>query len=179
MIKEQLTVGLAVECRALTGPWGGVAWRPVAVFVAAPEVEPWTPLGTFGESNRYYAGAYDVDLYAIDTANYRDNLESGSPKLWVVMRADGPEPPIEILLVTADPAEGEASTEAGSNIVETIAMPAEIAGALAEFVVAHHVERPVYKRRRDRGRSSRQPMPGMPGNAGQGGDGSDGGGGGQ
>ena len=38
MIKEQLTVGLVVERRALTGPWGGVAWRPVAVFPVPPEV---------------------------------------------------------------------------------------------------------------------------------------------
>jgi len=68
----------------------------------------------------------------------------------VVLRPTGPEPPVEVALVTADPAEGEGATEAGNNVVETIAMPGEIAGVVAAFIAAHHVERPVIKRRRDR-----------------------------
>ena len=56
--------------------------------------------------------------------------------------------PYEILAVTADPAEGEAFTDAGSNLVEAVPMPAEIAEAIAEFIAEHHVERPFLKRRR-------------------------------
>ena len=150
MIEERLTVGLVVERRELSGPWGGFTWRPVAIFPTPPDVEPWTSLGLFGQAQRYYAGAYDIMLYSTDTANYRDNLESTDAKLWVVLRAEGREPPIEVVTVTADPAEGEANTEAGSNVVETVPMPADIAGVIAQFIADHHVERPVYKRQRDR-----------------------------
>lgn len=150
MIEERLTIGLVLECRDLTGPWGGCAWAPVAILPASPDVAAWTPLGGGPGRMRYFAGAGDIHLYSTDTANYRDNLESGAPKLWVVLRPDGPKPPCPVMLVTADPAEGEGATEAGSNVVETFPMPDGVAGVIAAFVTAHHVERPVIKRRRDR-----------------------------
>jgi hypothetical protein len=53
-------------------------------------------------------------------------------------------------LVTADPAEGEAMTEAGNNIVESIAMPDAIREQVAAFVAEHHVEQVFVKRQRDR-----------------------------
>lgn len=150
MIEDKLIIGLVVERVRLTGPWGGYHWRPAAIFPTPPDVAPWTPLGPTGDVARYYAGTVVVSLYSTDTANYRDNLSSGAPKLWVVMRPEGAEPPVEITLVTADPAEGEGSTEAGNNTVETIAMPADIAGIVSQFIAAHHVDRPTYKRKRDR-----------------------------
>ncbi len=149
MIEEKHTIGLVLERITLSGPWGGFQWRPSSVFATPPETDAWTSLGTSGSSARFYAGAYDVHLYSTETANYRDNLQSGEPKLWIVMRPDGPEPPVEIVTVTADPAEGEANTEAGGNVVETIVMPHELAHAIAKFFAEHHVERPVIKRRRD------------------------------
>lgn len=151
MIEEHMTVGLVVEYRRLGSHWGGHAWRPVQVFPAAPDVAPWTSLGsTSPDRRRFYAGAFDIHLYSTDTANYRDNLASGTPKLWVVLRPGGAEPPIEVALITADPAEGEASTEAGGTVVDVIDMPSEVAGVVAAFVSAHHVERPIIKRKRDR-----------------------------
>ena len=149
MIEEVVEVGLAVERRALQGQWGGHAWRPISIFASAPEVAAWTSLGVGANFARYYAGAYPIQLFSTDTANYRDNLASGVPKLWVVLRDAGAETSIEIALITADPAEGEASTEAGNNTVETIDMPPEIAGVVAAFIAAHHTERAVFKRQRD------------------------------
>ena len=160
MIEAQLSIGLVVERRMLSGQWGGHAWRPVTVFAQAPDVAAWTPLGGSAQSMRYYAGEATIHLYSTDTANYRDNLAAGAPKLWVVLRPLGLEPPVEVHLVTADPAEGEASTEAGNDVVETVDMPAEIAAHIAAFVEAHHVERPFLKRKRDRGK------PGGPGDLG-------------
>ncbi len=161
MIEERLPVGLVLERLVSTGPWGGVTWTPVAILPPTSDVAPWTALGGTAERMRYYTGIAEIHLYSTDTANYRDNLEAAEPKLWVVL---GPEailesmpepepasPQVNVLIVTADPAEGEAATEAGSNIVATIAMPAGVAGVVAAFIVAHHVERPVLKRRRDRG----------------------------
>ena len=68
---------------------------------------------------------------ARETANYRDNLATGSPSLWVVLRETRAEPPYALYLVTADPAEGEGMTEAGSNIVESVPMPERSAKRLS------------------------------------------------
>jgi len=70
--------------------------------------------------------------------------------LWVVLRPTEAEPPYALFLVTADPAEGEAMTEAGNDLVETVPMPEPIREAVADFVAAHHVERVFFKRKRDR-----------------------------
>jgi Protein of unknown function (DUF3305) len=66
----------------------------------------------------------------------------------VALRPVASEPPYEVLAVTADPSEGEAFTDAGNNLVEAVAMPPEIAAAVAQFIAEHHVERPFVKRQR-------------------------------
>lgn len=58
------------------------------------------------------------------------------------------QPPYELLAVTADPAEGEAFTEAGSTLVEAVPMPRDVAGVVGQFIVKHHVERAFVKRQR-------------------------------
>ena len=68
----------------------------------------------------------------------------------MVLRPTDRQPPYEVMAVTADPAEGEAFTEAGNDLVDTVAMPAEIRDALEAFVAEHHVARPFFKRQRDR-----------------------------
>ena len=73
----------------------------------------------------FYAGAATIELHRTETANYISNLESGAPLLWVVLRPTGAEPPYDVMTVTADPAEGEAFTEAGNDLVETVPMPDE------------------------------------------------------
>ena len=52
--------------------------------------------------------------------------------------------------VTADPAEGEAMTETGEQIVESVPMPKPMQDAIAAFVAEHHVEQAFVKRKRDR-----------------------------
>lgn len=151
MTEDGIEIGLVVECRRLGGTWGGVAWSPVAVFETPPDVAPWTEIARGTESARYYAGAQRLTFYSSDTAGYLDNLGSGTPKLWVVLRCEDLDaPPIEVLTVTADPSEGEGAAEVTTNVVETITMPDGIAALLARFVERHHVERPIIKRKRDR-----------------------------
>jgi len=48
-----------------------------------------------------------------------------------------------VAAVTADPAEGEAFTEAGANLVEAVPMPEAIRGAIENFIAEHYVERGV------------------------------------
>lgn len=146
-----ITVGVVVERQKATSPWLDFLWRPVAVLPGIPEAEPWTPLASAGDHTTFFAGTATIALYRTETANYIDNLECGTPLLWVVLRASGGQPPYEVVAVTADPAEGEAFTEAGNDLVETVPMPGEIACAVEAFIAEHHVERPFFKRQRDRG----------------------------
>jgi Protein of unknown function (DUF3305) len=146
----RISVGVVVERRKAKSAWADVLWRPVSVLAGTPEAAPWTPLGTDDEVTLFYAGEAVIELHRTETTNYRDNLASGVPSLWVNMRPTTSEPPYELLAVTADPAEGEAFTDAGSNLVEAVPMPPEIAAIVDRFVATHHVERPFVKRRRNR-----------------------------
>jgi hypothetical protein len=145
----RISVGVVVERRKAKSAWADVLWRPVSVFAGTPVAMPWTPLGGDDEVTLFYAGEAVIELHRTETTNYRENLASGTPSLWVNMRPTTSEPPYELLAVTADPSEGEAFTDAGSNLVEAVPMPSEIADVVDRFVATHHVERPFVKRERD------------------------------
>ncbi|MDX2266038.1 MAG: DUF3305 domain-containing protein [Hyphomicrobiales bacterium] len=149
MSAHAVTIGVVIERRASSHPWADVVWLPAAVLPAAPAVQPWTELRRENDAALIYAGAFDLALHPADAANYRDNLLSGEPKLWVSLRSGG-DAPVRVVGVTADPAEGEALSGAGDDIVEPVAMPPEIASMLTAFVDEHYVERAFYKRQRDR-----------------------------
>jgi len=146
-----MPVGVVVERLKATSPWLDYVWRPASVLSGVPAAEPWTPLGAVGDTTAFFAGTATVALYRTETANYIANLGSGAPQLWVVLRPTDAQPPYEVLAVTADPAEGEAFTEAGNDLVESVPMPADIRDALEAFIAEHHVERTFFKRQRDAG----------------------------
>ena len=146
----RIPVGIVVERRKASSPWADVMWRPVTVLAGVPDAAPWTILASEGETVTYYAGAVEIELYRSDTDNYRRNLESGVPSVWVALQATANDPPFEIAAVTADPAEAEGLTESAQAIVEAVAMPESVRDAIAAFVAEHHVERIFEKRTRDR-----------------------------
>jgi hypothetical protein len=157
---------VVVERHKATSPWVDFIWRPTTVLSGVPSAAPWTPLAATGDTMTFYAGTAAIALHRTETANYIGNLRSGAPQLWVVLRPTNGEPPYEVLAVTADPAEGEAFTEAGNDLVETVPMPADIKDALEAFVAEHHIERAFYKRQQnsvgERGLGSRKPRVGDP-----------------
>jgi hypothetical protein len=146
----RIPVGVLVERRKASSPWIDYVWTPSAVLTGVPDAAPWTQVSQTPDVTTFYAGSTEIALYRTETGNYRDNLASGEPKLWILLRPTGVEPPYDLLAVTADPAEGEAFTEAGNDLIEMVAMPEPIEDAVAAFVAEHHVERPVFKRKRDR-----------------------------
>jgi Protein of unknown function (DUF3305) len=146
----RIAVGVVVERRVAISPWIEHVWRPVGVLAGAPDAEPWTSLPGAPGADTFYAGASEVELYRSETTNYRDNLASGQPSLWVVLRPTGGDPPFAVVRVTADPAEGEAFTETATDLVEAVPMPEPVAEAVSAFVAEHHVERTFQKRKRDR-----------------------------
>jgi hypothetical protein len=152
-----MQVGVVVERHKATSPWLDYVWRPAAVLPGVPSAAPWTLLATDGDKATFYAGPATIELHRTETGNYIGNLDGDGPLLWVVLRETGSDPPLKVQSVTADPAEGEAYTEAGNDLVETVPMPAPIAEAVAAFIAEHHVERPFYKRQRDRAEPGRPP----------------------
>jgi hypothetical protein len=150
MVRETAEVGVIVERRVLDNPWVDHVWMPVAVLVGAPAAAPWTVLNQTAEMTRLYAGAFELEFFGSETGMYRDNLRSGRPSLWVSLRPTGAPPGVVLQLVTADPSEGEALTEPGTDIIEAVPMPIKLQQRLAAFVEAHHIERPFIKRKRDR-----------------------------
>ena len=143
-----IPVGVVVERCKGKSMWVDFLWRPVSVFAGNPSAGPWTPLSAEAETTLFFAGEAVIELHRTETTNYRDNLTSGAPALWVALRPVVSERPYEILAVTADPAEGEAFTDAGSNLVEAVPMPPDVVKALVQFIDEHHVERPFVKRQR-------------------------------
>lgn len=146
----RIPVGIVAERRKATSQWIDFVWRPVAVLPGEPDAAPWTVLAAEGDTTTFYAGMAEIQLHRTETSNYRDNLASGSPAVWVAMRPIEGEPPFQIVMASVDPSEGEAFTETGTDLVEAVPMPDMIRDAVAAFVAEHHVERPFVKRKRDR-----------------------------
>ena len=145
-----IPVGVLVERSKSASPWADFHWRPSGVLAGVPDTPPWTKLSDDGDRATFYAGATNVGLYRMETANYRDNLRLETPLLWIILRPVEGDPPYELASVTADPAEGEAMTETGVNLVEAVAMPKPMQEMIATFVAEHHVEQIFVKRKRDR-----------------------------
>ncbi len=146
----RIPVGVVVECRKATSPWIDFVWRPIKVLEGAPDTEPWTVLSADDDVTTYYAGGASIDLYPSETTYYRDNLASGTPSVWVILRPTGGEPAYALVAVTANPDEGEAYSQPGTDLVEAVMMPTSVHEMIAAFVAEHHVEQPFYKRKRDR-----------------------------
>lgn len=147
---SRIPVGIVVERRKAASPWIDFTWQPVTVLPGQPEAEPWTVLSLEGDRTTFYAGTTTIELYRTETANYRDNLTSSNPSVWIALRPTEADPPYRVFAATVDPAEGEAFTEAGTDLIEAVPMPALIREALAAFVAEHHVERQFFKRKRER-----------------------------
>jgi uncharacterized protein DUF3305 len=145
-----ISIGVVVERRKAQSQWIDCTWKPVAVLVGQPDAAPWTMLSQDGDGATFYAGPAEIALYRTETGNYRDNLASAAPMLWVALRSTGVEPPYDIFAVTADPSEGEALTETGSDLVDVVPMPQAVRATIDAFVAEHHVEREFHKRKRDR-----------------------------
>jgi hypothetical protein len=144
----RIPVGVVVERSKAASQWVDFTWRPAAVLPGTPQTPAWTVMREDAGVTTFYAGHTDLLLHVSETANYRDNLSTGQPKLWVVLRPTEAQPPFEVVCVTADGSEGEGFTAAGGDIVDQVPMPDAIRQAIDAFIVQHHVEREFHKRKR-------------------------------
>ncbi len=156
-------VGVVLRRRVIDNPWIDHMWSPVTVLEDVPSTAPWTVLSQEADATLYYAGCATIELFRADTAGYRDNLADGAPRIWVALRRQGGGPELELTKVTADPAEGEAMFESGTDVIGTVPMPPDIASWVAAFVDKFHVEHVFHKRKRDRANVDRKPDENPPG----------------
>jgi hypothetical protein len=157
---SRIPVGVVVERRRAKSPWLEFLYRAVSVLEGVPAAAPWTAIGEDQEATTFYAGSAVIELHRTETANYRDNLAAATPLLWVVLRPAFGAAAFDLLFVTADPAEGEALTGAGNDLVDSVPMPISIRKTIETFVAEHHIEHTFYKRERDR--SLREPSADAP-----------------
>ena len=144
------TVGIIVERRKAKSRWVDHVWRPVAALPGVPATPPWTALEGDEEEMRFFAGSADIGLYRADTPHYRDNLASGRPGLWVVLRPTAGTPPLELVAVTANPSEGESFTESGAYLVEPVPIPEPVVEMIETFIAENPFEHEFTKRKRNR-----------------------------
>jgi Protein of unknown function (DUF3305) len=145
----RIPVGVVVERCKATSPWLDSVWRSVAVLCGLPDAAPWTAVGTAEDAATFYLGAAEIELYRSETDHYRSNLASGAPSVWVALRPTGALPAYELFAVTADPSEGESFTQSGDDLVDAVPMPAAVRQIVETFVAEHHVDQPIYRRKRD------------------------------
>lgn len=146
----RIPVGIVVERRKAKSAWADHLWRPVAVLAGLPAAGLWTVLSDDGDVATYYAGPAEIALYRSESENYRQNLGSGAPAVWVTLHETGGDPPYTVAAVTADPAEGEGWTEPGQAIVEAVAMPEAVREEIATFIAQYPPGPGFVKRQRDR-----------------------------
>jgi len=147
---ETRTVAVVVERRASRNRWQDHTWHVVDVLPGAPDVQPWTVLAEAPGLTRWLAGTAEVTIYPGETDNYKFNIESAEPAIFVVLRRTEQEPGMRLLTVTVDPGESHAHADTGDDLVESLPMPAPLRAWLEAFVAEHHVQRARYKRKRDR-----------------------------
>jgi hypothetical protein len=146
---HRIPIGVVVERRKATSPWAELLWRPVVILAGLPDAVPWTRLSDDGNTVTFYAGPAEIALYRSEAENYRRNLASGAPAIWVSLRETGGEPPYAIAAVTADPSEGEGWTEPGQALVEAVAMPDAVRDEIIAFVTRYPADPGFVKRQRD------------------------------
>jgi hypothetical protein len=147
-----ISLGVVIARDKIDHPWQEYAWRPVSVFLNAPEAAQWRELRRDETSVHYHAATLPLELHAKETIGYRANLDAGKPLVYVVLRetSDGARP-IEVASVTASPYDAEVyGYDGGNEIVGAVAMPDALIELFAAFVAEHHVEEPFIKRQRQK-----------------------------
>ena len=84
---RRIPVGVVVERRKAREPWIDFLWRPVAVLAGVPDTRAVDEADAMMASARRFMPARPrSSCIAPRPRNYRDNLATGAPSLWVVLR---------------------------------------------------------------------------------------------
>jgi len=145
---------MGVVVRRLPGVtrWAKWVWKPVSVLPGAGPAE-WQILRVEGDAVEYHAATVPLELYRTDTEAYLTALSEKIPSLYIVLReSETSRYPMEVLLVTASPYEGQDYADTGEEIVEKVPMPPGVIAWIGEFIREHHEDERFIKRQRDKTR---------------------------
>jgi len=130
---QRIPVGIVAERRRAISQWTDFVWRPVTALAGVPDTPAWTRLSGDDELALYYVGTAEVELYESEASNYRDNLVSGTPQLWVALRPTDADPTQRQTRKRAEVAERrqqKADAALRASIVELETRIAEHEGAI-------------------------------------------------
>lgn len=146
-----MPLGVVIARDKIDHPWQEYAWRPVSVFLNAPEISAWRELRRDPVSTHYHAATLPLELHHKETIGYVANLDAGDPLVYVVLRegGDGGQP-VHVAVITASPYDAEVYGQNGDEIVGAVAMPQPLAELLEAFVAEHHQEERFVKRQRQK-----------------------------
>ncbi len=153
---QQRRIGVIAERQAVDNPWIDHRWRVTAILETAPEVPEWTCLERNASMQRFYAGGADLLLFPRETDTLKYNIEGAAPAVYVFLRSAPGEPGMTLAGATVCVGEAHAHADTGSDLVEPVPMPPGILDWVSAFVAEHHVEREVWKRKRE-GVTERRP----------------------
>jgi hypothetical protein len=146
----RIPVGVVAERRPGVTIWAEHAWVAREILEDAPAITPWTVLREEAGRTLFFAGHAEVALHPTDTDNYIHNLQQAAPCIWVVLRPVEAAPGYRLQAVTVDAGEAQLYAESGSDLLESLPLPAGLRLIVERFVAEHHKQREFHKRKRDR-----------------------------
>ena len=149
----EMPLGVVVRKNPGVTRWAKWSYRVVAVLPGAPHAN-WRELRREGEAVEYHAATLTLTLWGAETEAYLANLSDKVPSIYVVLRDDAEDgSPLEAVLVTASPYEGQDYADNGDDIVEKVMMPPGLIAWVRDFALEHHQNEEFIKRRRDKKRT--------------------------
>ena len=150
--RAELPLGVLVRRVPGVTRWARWHWRAVAVLPGAGPAD-WAVLREEGDAVEYHAATLPLTLWSSETEGYLTNLSDHVPSIYVVLRDTGDDArPLDALLVTASPFEGQDYADNGEDIVEKVPMPEGLGAWIRDFCLSHHEEEVFVKRKRDKKR---------------------------
>ncbi|WP_333908221.1 DUF3305 domain-containing protein [Primorskyibacter aestuariivivens] len=146
-----LPLGVIVRRTPGVTRWAKYAWRAVAVLPGAAQAD-WQLLREEGDAAEFHAATVPLDLHAADAEAYLHGLHSETPSIYVILRETTDERPLEVVLATASPYEGQDYADNGDDIVEKVPMPPQLRELVEAFADDHYVHEDFIKRKRDKKR---------------------------
>lgn len=147
-----LPLGIIVEKRKSTHPWGDWIWKPVGVIPGAGPVDDWVMLQEGDGWTHFHIGTLPLTLHRKDTEALKLSIEHENPHLYVILREDDDPDgkPLRAYSVTASPYDAQDYLDTSEDIIEKVPMPSAIFEWIKAFVAEHHREEEFKKRRREK-----------------------------
>ncbi|MGI9369736.1 MAG: DUF3305 domain-containing protein [Ruegeria sp.] len=151
-IHIEMPLGVVVRKMPGVTRWAEWNWRAVAVLPGANPAH-WVELRREGDAVEYHAATLPLTLWAAEAEAYMANLADAQPSIYLVLRNEpSDDQPLNAVLVTASPFEGQDYADTGEEIVEKIPMTEGLIAWVRDFTLQHYREDVFVKRRRDKKR---------------------------